>query len=248
MVVRLFPAAVILSAGLILSAGSCPAAVVTQWNFNSLPSDNSIDSGSSLPSIGSGVLLAQGGVSIRFGNGEGSSDPAASTDNSSYLITDFPAQGTGNKSAGLRWAVPTTGYTSIQVQWDQNTSAAAPDRTRFQYTLDATATTPAWIDGPDFVVSYSSGAAPWTNLRTVDLSAVAGLNDNPRAGFRIVAEFGSAGQYVASRTGSTYATSGIWRIDMITVSGTPISVPEPALGLMLLGLSGLGRRRRARIG
>lgn len=212
----------------------CRAAVLARWDFNSTVPDTNIDTGSSLPSVGSGMLSAQGGVSIKFGGGDGSSDPAPSADDSSCLISSFPAQGSGNKSAGLGWTVSTAGYESIQVQWDQNTSAAAPNRTRFQYTLDATAATPVWIDGPDFVVSYTSGGAPWTNGRTVDLSGVTGLNDNPHAGFRVVAEFGTTTQYVASRTSSTYAPTGTWRIDMITVNANPISIPEPGSGLMLL--------------
>ncbi|GIW75905.1 MAG: hypothetical protein KatS3mg104_0968 [Phycisphaerae bacterium] len=243
MVARVTLFATILITWISISAGICPAAVLARWDFNSATPDSNIDTGSSAPSVGWGVLSAQGGVIVKFGNGEGSSDPAVAADDSSYLISNFPVQGTGNKSAGLRWEVSTAGYESIQVQWDQNTSAAAPNRTRFQYTLDATAATPVWIDGADFVVSYTSGNASWTNGRTVDLSGVAGLNDNPYAGFRVVAEFGTSTQYVASRTLSTYAPTGTWRIDMITVTGTTISVPEPNFGWIGVTLLGLMAKR-----
>lgn len=243
MVTRVTLFATILITWISISAGTCPAAVLARWDFNSTTPDNNIDTGSSAPSVGTGMLSGQGGVSVKFGNGEGSSDPAVVTDDSSYLISNFPQHGTGNKSAGLRWVVSTAGYESIQVQWDQNTSASAPNRTRFQYTLDATAATPVWIDGADFVVSYASGSGSWTNGRTVDLSSVAGLNDNPHAGFRIVAEFGNGTQYVASRTLSKYDQNGTWRIDMITVTGTPISIPEPSFGWIGATLLGLMAKR-----
>lgn len=217
-----------------------PAKTITQWNFNSPSPDSNTNSGSTLPSVGSGSVAPIGGTTATFAGSTGSSDPAAG-DNSGYQLTDFPAQGAGNKAAGLRWLVSTSGYKDIVVKWDLRHSNAAANTARFQYTTDATIATPVWVDYAPAFVSSVSGTPPWTLDRTADLSAITSMNNNTKAGFRVVAEFATPNAYAPASTSSAYASNGTWRFDMVTVSGT--TIPEPAT-LTVLGLAGMALRRR----
>ena len=66
--------------------------------------------------------------------------------------------------------------------------------------------------------------------RAVDLSAVAALNNNPSAIFRVVSAFDpAAGQYLAARSTSAYLTTGTMRFDNVTVTGTPDAQPPADL-------------------
>jgi len=231
-----------LLAATLLAAGSAHADVLTQWNFNSAVPDGNTATGTLVPSVGSGTASLVGGVSATFASGAasgGSSDPAGS-DNSGWNLTTFAAQGTGDLTRGAQFAVDTTGHTGVVVRWDQRHSNTAAAHAQFQYSLDG--------------VSFTSFGAPfaatagdsWFNGRTVDLGGVAGVADNASFAFRIVATFAPGGSgYVASNPGSSYATGGTWRLDMVTVSAAPI--PEPStyamLALGLVAVAAAARRR-----
>jgi hypothetical protein len=57
---------------------------------------------------------------------------------SGYQTTNYPAQGTGNLTAGIVFNTPTTGYMNITVQFDVRWSNTASKYLRFQYTTDGT--------------------------------------------------------------------------------------------------------------
>lgn len=228
-----------LSAGLALSA---QGAIITQWNFNSVPSDANTSTGTTLPNIGAGTIAVVGGVTSSFSSGDatgGSTDPATG-DDSGLQTTTYPAQGTNNKTAGIEARVGTSGYQDIVVSWDQRHSNTSANTIRLQYTLDITSVTPTWVD--DAVFTADAGDK-WFNNRSSDLSAVTGLNNNPNAAFRVVTEFATATDYVASTSTSNYASTGTQRFDMVTVSGNVI--PEPAsVSLLVAGGLLVARRRR----
>lgn len=192
---------------------------IVQWNFNSNPPDASNATGSTSPSTGTGTIFAAGGTTILFGSGNagtGSSDPTV-TDDTGYQVTDFPSSG-ADKTAGIEFRVSTAGYTQIIVQWDQRHSNTSSANLILQYSIDGGTN---WVDSD----TYAANAGDtWFNGRSKDFSAVTALNNNADVRFRIVSLL-SGGNYVASNPAGTYATTGNWRFDMLTVSGTAISLP-----------------------
>lgn len=233
----------------ILAALSLPAsaATITQWNFNSNPTDASTSTGSSVPSTGTGIFSTVGGVTNpSFNSGAGSSD--LGTDNTGYQTTTYPAAGAGNKTAGIQGQVSTIGFNSITVSWDQRHSNTSANTTRFQYTIDFSVASPIWVDGTQFTFTPAAAGTSdiWYNGRSVDLSTITSASDNANFAFRVVSEFDPVtGNYAASRSTSSYGGAGTWRFDMVTVSGNVIPEPTSAL-LSSFGLLALLRRRRAR--
>lgn len=230
------------SAAAVLAVAGGALGQIAQWNFNSNPSDASASTGTLIPNIGTGTASLLGGVTGSFASGDangGSTDPltGSPTDDSGWGITTFAAQGAQNGERGVQFALSTVGYINIVVTWDLRFSNTSNRFYQFQYTLDSSQALPTWnvfqtyenVGGGDF----------WANNNSADLSAILGANNNPNFAFRIVSVFGPGGAYVASNPTSTYATSGTWRFDMVTV------VPAPGAAA-LLGVGGLiaGRRRR----
>jgi hypothetical protein len=193
--------------------------IITRWNFNSNPADASSSTGSTNPATGSGNLVSIGGVTPTFASGtsgNGSSDPA--TDNTGLNLTGWPAQGTANKTAGISFTTATTGYEDIIVTFDLRHSNTGPADAQFQYCTDVTATTPVWVD---FATNAATAGDTWY-ARSYDLSAVAAIENNANAGFRVVSAFASSTTaYNPSASTSSYGTGGTWRFDMVTVKGTP---------------------------
>lgn len=233
-------AALALTLGL---SATAQADVITQWNFNSSPADSSLSTGTTLPSVGMGTASLLG-VSGTFASGAangGSSDPATA-DNSGWQTTGYAAQGTGDKTRGVQFAVSTVGFEAITVSYDLRHSNTSARHELFQYSLDG-------LNFVDFTTFAGAAGDTWFNNRTVDLSGIAGVADNASFAFRVVATFApGTSQYAASQSSSNYAGSGTWRFDMVTVSGAAVTpVPEPetyallAAGLMIVWV--VSRRR-----
>jgi hypothetical protein len=225
-------------------SATAQADVITQWNFNSTTPDSSTGTGTTLPSIGAGTASLVGGVTSSFASGAsngGSSDTAAA-DNSGWQTTGYAAQGAGDKSRGVQFAVSTLGFESITLSYDLRHSNTSARHELVQYSLDGL----NFIDAATF-----SGAAgdTWFKNRTVNLSGIAGVANNASFAFRVLATFApGTSQYAPSQSSSNYGSSGTWRFDMVTVSGAPVTpVPEPetyallAAGLMIVWV--VSRRR-----
>lgn len=199
--------------------------VITQWNFNSVTPDANTGTGSSIPSTGSGTLTNLSTVTSTFAigtNNGGSTDPAPAADNSGYNTTSYAAQGDGNKTTGIQFAVSTVGRQNIVLSYDLRHSNTSSRYELVQYTTDITATTPVWIDAQTF---DGNAGDTWFNNRTVNLGGVTALNNNPNAGFRIVSVFApTTSAYAPSNNGSTYGGGGTWRFDMVTVKTQASSV------------------------
>jgi len=224
---------------------SAHATTVSQWNFNSLPADTSLSTGSNLPSIGSGTASTVGSITAAFGSGAsngGSSDPATS-DDTGWQTTGYASQGNGNKSNGVQFNVSTVGYENIVIGYDLRHSNTSSRYEQVQYSLDG-------VTFNDIALFSGDAGDTWFNGRSVDLSAITGVADNASFAFRVVSAFApSSSAYAAANGASTYATTGTWRFDMVTINGTAIApIPEPKNGAMLLaglGLMGLIVRRRS---
>jgi hypothetical protein len=228
---------------LIFTVVPLPAAVITQWNFNSIVNDASITTGTLSPSVGTGTasLLTNTGT---FANGSinGGSSDTNTTDNSGWGTLNYPTLTVGNLTAGVQFLANTTGYTNLTLNYDIRHSNTSSRHEAVQYTTNGT----TWNTTAFFAASLGD---TWFNSRFIDLSAIPLVENNPNFGVRIVSAFestatgGGAVSYVATAPDVTYATIGTWRFDMVTVSGTLI--PEPSSGMLgLVAILGLLHRRR----
>jgi len=196
--------------GILDAAG---AEIIAQWTFN----------GSILPSQGIGTASLIGGTTASFATGS-TNDPS-STGNTGWNTTQYPPQGVGNKTAGVQFAVSTSGYSEIVVRWDHRVSGSASKYCRLQYAADGR----NFSDLSGVVCATQvSPSASFYEPQSIDLSGVPGLDDNPDFAFRIVSEFEStalgfgAEEYVTTYGTNRYSSAGTIRFDVVTVAGNPI--------------------------
>lgn len=217
----------------VVGMGAAPAcaAIVTQWTFNSVPPDNNSSTGSSQPTVGLGSAGLFGFTSFYFDTGAGSTDPAA-IDNSAWYTRPYPAQGAGSGSAGVQFSVSTVGYRDILFTWDQRHASSASKFVQVQYSTNGS----TFVDAPGGLFSASLGGEIWYVGRTVDLTSLANVDNNPSFAVRIVPIFAPGTQaYDASSVGFTYVQNAPLSYDMVTIVASPISEPERFV-LMLAGL------------
>jgi hypothetical protein len=236
---------------------SAKAEILVQWNFNyplsadMSMSDDSVLTGTNAPCIGTGTLSTVGGAVLQ-GTGYDSGDPncppcdpfyqftannpktGPNTNNSSITITNFPAQGTANKTAGYEVSVNTVGYTNVSVSWSQRHQQRTGRYHRLQYSLDgATFQDVPAAQGGVIAITTQNIFYPQTN----HLSSVnPAVENNPNLKLRLVAEFQSTAENLAGAdyyVGSVAGDSGNYRrdsevrLDMLTVwadaSGAPVN-------------------------
>jgi len=220
--------------------------IITEWNFNSPIPDAQPTTGTTSPSIGVGTITLVGGTTANAFAGGSTADTSTTTDNSRYPITGFPALGTGSKTAGIQFDVSTVGFTDISFAYQIRHSNTAANTHALLYTLDRLASTPVWTEAAQFTFTpAASGTGDTWYSRSVNLISISGLNENANAAFRIVSAFDPVtGNYLASRSTSTYATTGIFAFDLVQVSGIPEPSSATLLGLGFLALIGLRRLNR----
>jgi hypothetical protein len=199
--------------------------VITRWNFNN--SDLS-------PSTGSGTVEAFGGVAAGIVNGVGGSSDRATVNKA------VSVKGAAGQFTGLQFAVSTVGKKEVKVFWDIAPSGSASKYTKFQYTLDVTATPPVWVDyAPSLQDSpgvtpasglYVTDVVDWTLLqRSADLSTVSGIENNAKFGFRVITAYapGTSAIARADGTSAAYSTAGTVKYDMVTVTGANMQAQTP---------------------
>jgi uncharacterized protein (TIGR02597 family) len=188
-------------------------AVIAQWNMN----DTSVTNNPA-PSIGSGTAGVIGGTTASFAAGSATDTNAV---NNGWNTAGYPASGGANKSAGAQFTVSSAGFENIRFVWDQRNSATGSKYVRLQYTTNGV----TWIDSAVNTMSNTSFVTVSNNL-----SAAAGVRNNPNLAFRVVSEYqsttglGPTNDFVG--TSSTYGTAGTIRFDMVTIYGDAMIAPS----------------------
>jgi hypothetical protein len=207
--------------------------VFAQWNFNSVPSDGSTSTGTTVPAVGTGTASLVGGATATFATGDPAFDPAGNTDQSAWNTATYPAQGAGNKTRGAQFAVSTVGKQNISISWSSESPSTGSKYGRLQYSTNGT-------DFVDFPAAFINGTS--YTVKTNSLANISGVNNNANFAFRFMAEFESTAastanaNYDAGDSTKTYGTAGSMRYDMVTVSGTSfITATNAVLTLPVIG-------------
>ncbi|MFG6465265.1 PEP-CTERM sorting domain-containing protein [Roseateles sp. BYS87W] len=223
-------------AALLATSFSAQADRIATWEFTA---------SSTKPLTANGAAASYslvGDVTSSFAQGVGGAQLSA-LNTTGYKTT------AANLSNGIQFNVETTGYSDIQFSFAQRNSSTASAYTSLQYkAADET----QWTTVKSFKMDPQGANPNWYTL-SYDFSSITKANDSLSFAVRLVASYGPSGSYVATNTGSTFASSGTIRYDNVTFSGTaipdPLPVPEPqTYALMLAGLAtvaAVARRRRA---
>lgn len=138
----------------------------------------------------------------------------------------FSFVGDVNNGAKSVFAVPTAGYTDINVSWAQRGTSTGYTSRVFEYSVDGGSN---WVDIGAYSGSSGALTSTWGTV-SLDFSAIDALEDNADAMFRIT--------YAGASSGS-----GNNRWDNFYVQG--VAVPEPA-AVLLLGFAGVALASIAR--
>lgn len=191
--------------------GASGQSIIAQWSFNG-GSDADPSTGVTTPSTGTGTAQLVGGVKGVFATG--SADDPESTDNSGWNISAFPTQGSGPKTAGVRFNVNTAGYQGLSLLFDWRASNTASRRLAVLYSANGT----DFVDATGFTIEK---AGAFTNGLKLDLTAMPDADDNPHFAIELVSDFADGAEYLPV-SGASYSTAGTWRFDMVTVMGSAI--------------------------
>ena len=207
------------------AAGASAQTRFALWDFND--SNTTIDQGTGTLTLVGGTVVAPTGA---FPSQSGSTDPNPGV---AYSTSGYPLNSTlpgSNGTAGIEFAVPTTGYNNIQFVFDTRFSNSASNFTQIQYSTN----------GTSFQVLPGSAALEITGTnfitRTIDLTGVAGVDNNPNFKVRVVTVAGPSNLYEPNTGTSTYgggatSTSGTIRYDYVQFIGDAfISLPPAGNG------------------
>ena len=204
------------------------ATVLAAWSFEGVTT--SATPGTT-PSVTVGSAAADSGAQTA-GSAFTGSHASAST------VWSTP---TGNGSAkcisSQQWAVNdyyqflfnTSGFTAISITWDERGSNTGPRDFKVQYSTNGTTFIDATGVNSTVTIANDTWSAATPNAastRTLDLSGVAALNNQPTVYIRLV------DNSAISVTGGAVGTSGTDAVDNFIVSGTngaPTPTPAPAV-------------------
>ncbi len=238
------------------------ADTIVLWDFQD-PDDHTCIP-QQTPSFGSGSIFAFGGASFKKmdndwddtymgGYANSSSDPIhVLYPDFGYGMefANFSIDPSKYKQSGVQVNVSTLGYMNIVVQLDVRVKRYNSKYFRLQYSIDGVNFVDYGNEPFEANMNYEN-ADHWYNDLTMDLTGIAGVDNNPNFAFRFVQEYApGTTTYVTAQTppyeGTKTVKDGAWRFDMVEVTGTP--VPEPgsilALGCGALTLAGAALRKR----
>jgi hypothetical protein len=181
--------------------------------------------------------------------------PTAADDNGNGLASGFHASaatdwttpagnGSANSFSANEWAigdyfqfqVSTLGYQDVTLSWNQTRSSTGPGVFDLAYSTDGSSFTVGLNNYTVSAIGWSSGSADST-IFSVDLSAIAALDNDASVYFRIVSD------------SSPSSTGGTSRIDNFVVNAStiptnapvPDSLPFSFAAVALFGLVALSR-------
>jgi hypothetical protein len=178
----------------------------TQWTFDYN------NTSTPPPSTGTGTALLVGS------NTTAPSGSFAGLPGNGWQTTDYPTQGTGDKTAGVQFQISTLSWKDIEFSFNIRHSDTAANTVVVQYSTDNGT---SFTDVATYTVSQTSN--PWYT-RTVDLSTYP-VSNVASLQVRVVAAFAPPAntQYVAATVGSIYSTTGTLRFDNVTFRGNAIA-------------------------
>ncbi len=222
---------------LLFSFNAWSQTTICQWNFNGT-SATTVPGGETSPttSLGTGTAQLVGGTTATFASGvsgSGSSDTVlTSPNNYGWNTSTYAASGTENKQRGVQFNFSTSGLQGLIFRFDQRLSNTSNNTYIVQYTSDRTSGSITWTDAQTFSLpqglTSTTGGDVWHNSRSVDLSTISSLNNNPKVAIRVVSAFDlGSGNYLSS-TGAantppySYLTTGTVRYDMVTITANSV--------------------------
>ena len=193
------------------------APVLVYWNFNSVDADGATETGAIIPFGEAADFRVIGVTTHTFGSvGQARTSDTEEIDNSMLRLSGFPAQGTADKSAGIEVRASTAALRQIGLMWDQYNSATASRFVAVQYTTNG-------VDFVDHAIVSNTASSTWIRARKVSFESIPGVENNPNFGLRLVSTFGPSGSYEAVGSSSSYATTGTLWLDMVAITGEPIT-------------------------
>ena len=236
-------ASAVLAPFALLACASAHASIITDWNFGSVavtstdntPAPTTDTTGTSAASI----IGMDGGP-----QGDITSISGAPGNTDVWRVRGTSNNGWDSTAAqftqGAQFKVSTAGQSNISLSFDMAASNNGIEGLEVQYTTDGS----TWVN--DQSITLGTAYA----LYSVNLSGIAGANNDSNFGVRLVSAFTGGSQYETPTGNAAYVNGqGNWRISDVQVDGVS-AVPVPAsLPLMLSGLGVLGlmmRRRPAR--
>lgn len=215
--------------------------VLAKWTFQT-GSPGGFGSPGTTPTPSGGFLTAN--------EGSGTATALHASNSSLWFVAD--GNGSTAGFAATTWSVgdyfqfstSSTGFSGINVRWDQISSADGPRDFTFSYSLDGSSFTVlnsfATSDSPNWNSSTAqSGTA--TNF-SVDLSAVSAVANSGTVYFRLTSSS------TTSVAGGAIGGFGYTALDNFTISGA--AIPESAtftLWMALLSVAGIMGWRRLRV-
>ena len=195
--------------------------IIAQWTF-----DETLE-----PSLGEGTAMLVGGTTTH-----------STTLNNGWRITDFPAQFEGTGTAGAQFMVSTVGRENLFLTFGHRSSGTMSRWAEVQYTTDGGG---SWST----LANNGGGLSPHDTVFDFefDFSGVAGVDNNPNFGVRIVSifspvafnpevpneDFAANTAYHRARTegtgGNEYSGDGNWRLLNVTFSAGEPQDPDPVL-------------------
>jgi hypothetical protein len=159
------------------------------------------------------------------------------------------AAGAAQYTQGVEFDVSTAGFTGITLGFDWYSTTQGIRDLQVQYNLNK-GNSAGWtnIGGTSPTGTYIatsndwySATSPSTPMIVVSFASIVGANNDPNFGVRLVSAYDSTGNvandYASAQLSSGQTviynnSSGNWRFDNISLSGTAQTAPEPATSVL----------------
>ena len=187
-----------------ISANVIGQSTIAAWTFTDVIT----------PSSGDGKLSLLGVSISGYNTGfSGSPDKGLTTNN-------YPALGTNSKKSGLNFSISTLNLQDLNFTYQLRHSSTSANTEVVQYSTDSV----NFVDKEIFTITPSGSTGDVWYSRTVDFSTITDLNNKSKIFIRVVSGFdATSGNYLATKTGSTYSSNGTWRFDNVIFTANSLA-------------------------